>query len=81
MRRAMQVLSTVRSNSTGKLGFVKDKQRVCVAISRAMRQLVVVGDTDTLSHGDASWRTVCGESSQMYSIAIQTQYMYCTFAG
>ena len=45
------------TSRTGKLGFVKDKQRVCVAISRAMRQLVIVGCADTLA-SDAAWRTV-----------------------
>jgi hypothetical protein len=51
------VLSTVRSNSRGTLGFVKDRQRICVAISRAMRQLVIVGCADTLAV-DGCWRTV-----------------------
>ena len=51
------VLSTVRSNSRGTLGFVKDRQRICVAISRAMRQLVIVGCADTLAV-DSCWRTV-----------------------
>lgn len=51
------VLSTVRSNSRGKLGFVKDRQRICVAISRAMRQLVILGCADTLA-ADGCWRTV-----------------------
>ena len=57
------VLSTVRSNSRGKLGFVKDKQRVCVAISRAMRQLVCVGCADTLA-SDGAWRTVTSRAER-----------------
>lgn len=51
------VLSTVRSNYGGRLGFVKDQQRICVAISRAMQQLVIVGCADTLA-ADGCWRTV-----------------------
>ena len=41
----------------GRLGFVKDRQRVCVAISRAMRQLVIVGCADTMA-ADGCWRMI-----------------------
>lgn len=47
----------MRSNVQGRLGFVKDRQRVCVAISRAMRQLVIVGCADTMA-ADGCWRMV-----------------------
>jgi hypothetical protein len=42
------ILSTVRSNSQGKLGFVADPQRLCVAISRCKAQLVIIGCDQTL---------------------------------
>lgn len=42
------VLSTVRSNSTGDMGFTVDPRRVCVAISRAKRSLTIVGDRSTM---------------------------------
>jgi hypothetical protein len=57
------VLSTCRSNRSGKLGFVKDRQRMCVAISRAMRQMVVVGDATTLTN-DESWRILHSRCQQ-----------------
>lgn len=42
------VLSPVRSNNKGLLGFVRDKQRVCVAISRSKNGLVIVGSVSSL---------------------------------
>ena len=51
------VLSTVRANYHGSIGFVKDKQRINVAISRSLYGLVVVGHADTLSYDD-DWRAV-----------------------
>jgi superfamily I DNA and/or RNA helicase len=41
----------------GLAGFVKDKQRINVAISRSLYGLVVVGDDHTLSSDD-DWRAV-----------------------
>ncbi len=46
------VLSLVRSNSDGEIGFLKDYRRMNVAITRAKEQLYVIGDSATLG-GDA----------------------------
>jgi predicted DNA helicase len=51
------VFSAVRSNTTGEVGFLADARRLNVAITRARRKLVVVGDSATLS-GDARWRAL-----------------------
>ena len=51
------VLSTVRSNERKGLGFCKDDRRICVALSRAKMQLVIIGNRGTLS-SDRSWRTI-----------------------
>ena len=40
--------SATRSNGIGDLGFLSDPRRLCVAITRARRGLVVVGDVKTL---------------------------------
>lgn len=43
------VLSLVRSNAEGSVGFLADVRRMNVALTRARRKLLVVGDSATLS--------------------------------
>jgi DNA polymerase alpha-associated DNA helicase A len=43
------IISLVRSNDTGQVGFLSEKRRLNVAITRPRRLLVVVGDSETLS--------------------------------
>jgi ATP-dependent RNA/DNA helicase IGHMBP2 len=42
------VLSLVRSNDSGELGFVADIRRINVALTRARKKLVVIGDSATV---------------------------------
>ncbi len=51
------VLSCVRCNRQRSLGFITDKNRLCVALSRAKEQLIIIGSRKTLS-SDSAWRTV-----------------------
>ena len=47
------VISLVRSNPQGEIGFLQDVRRMNVAMTRARRKLLVVGDSATLS--DNAW--------------------------
>lgn len=42
-------ISLVRSNSKGEIGFLKDYRRMNVAMTRAKRKLVIIGDSATLA--------------------------------
>ncbi len=44
------VISLVRSNLTGELGFLTDTRRMNVALTRARRKLLVIGDSSTLAN-------------------------------
>jgi len=57
------VLSTVRANAQRSIGFVKEPQRICVAISRSMQQLIIVGDSNTMS-SNSDWSQVVRCSQQ-----------------
>ncbi|MGL4630690.1 MAG: C-terminal helicase domain-containing protein, partial [Leadbetterella sp.] len=42
------LISMVRSNPEGKIGFLSDIRRMNVALTRARKKLVVIGDSSTL---------------------------------
>ena len=54
------VISMVRSNPEGEIGFLADTRRTNVALSRARRKLVVIGDSATLSNHEFYQRMLAG---------------------
>lgn len=44
------VISFVRSNETGHIGFLSDERRLNVSLTRARRKLLLIGDSTTLNH-------------------------------
>ncbi|KAG8854505.1 hypothetical protein FRC20_000984 [Serendipita sp. 405] len=60
------IFSTVRNNHYGHIGFLADRRRMNVALTRAKRALFVVGSLSTLSkgrYGDDVWNS-SGESME-----------------
>lgn len=51
------ILSTVRSNNYGEMGFLDDYRRMNVALTRAKRGLIVIGHRETLEQSEiwGSW--------------------------
>lgn len=46
------LLSLVRSNPSGQIGFLRQPNRVCVALSRARWALYMIGNMETLQRGN-----------------------------
>lgn len=46
------LITLVRSNQIGEIGFLADSRRMNVALTRAKRKLIVVGDSATLGNND-----------------------------
>ena len=63
--RELIILPFTRSNRSGNVGFLREWRRMNVALTRAKRQLIAIGDTETLTkssgHGeDAKFKKATG---------------------
>jgi len=47
--RDIIIISMVRSNEEGQIGFLRDLRRMNVAMTRARMKLIILGDTHTLT--------------------------------
>ncbi|CAF1857911.1 unnamed protein product, partial [Brassica napus] len=56
------IISTVRSNGNGKVGFLSNRQRANVALTRARHCLWVVGNETTLALSDSIWGKLISEA-------------------
>jgi len=52
------LLSLVRSNERGKIGFLQTHNRVCVALSRARKGLYVIGNMDQMADASSLWNGI-----------------------
>ncbi|OWF52812.1 NFX1-type zinc finger-containing protein 1 [Mizuhopecten yessoensis] len=52
------LLSLVRSNSKGQIGFLNEPNRICVALSRAKAGLYIIGDFNLLRKKNDLWRQI-----------------------
>ncbi len=56
--RDVIVISLVRSNSDGQIGFLQDLRRMNVAITRARMKLIILGDKATMSRHPFYYRLI-----------------------
>ena len=52
------LLSLVRSNELGRIGFLQIHNRVCVALSRARKGLYVIGNMDQMADASGLWNGI-----------------------
>ena len=62
------LLSLVRSNSDGKIGFLKTENRICVALSRAKVGFFVIGNFDLLEKESPLWKKIIDDMRHSDSI-------------
>ena len=64
------IISTVRSNKRGNIGFLSDLRRLNVAITRGKRKLIIIGNSKTLKHDDTYKRLIdfCEEKSLIVKV-------------
>ena len=63
------LLSLVRSNSDGNIGFLKIENRVCVSLSRARKGFYVIGNFSMLkTHGNSVWPQILSVVNEMKCI-------------
>ncbi|XP_071084840.1 NFX1-type zinc finger-containing protein 1-like [Haliotis cracherodii] len=70
------LLSLVRSNAEGSVGFLKIENRVCVALSRAKKGLYVIGNFDLLAQESQLWREIKKDLQQNNQIGTALN-LYC----
>jgi len=58
------LLSLVRSNDGKKIGFLKEDNRICVALSRAKQGLYVIGNFIQLVHCSETWSKIIAKAKE-----------------
>ncbi|RZB81159.1 helicase sen1-like [Glycine soja] len=58
------IISTVRSNKNGKIGFLDNRQRANVALTRARYCLWILGNENTLSSDYSLWRNLVNDAKE-----------------
>ena len=70
------ILSLVRSNENGKIGFLKKANRICVALSRAKMGLYIIGDIEKLAHSSELWKDIMSDLQLKHLIGSSLP-LYC----
>lgn len=69
------VMSCVRSNEEGKIGFLNDRRRLNVALTRAKYGLILIGDVSCLK-GDGLWREYLEFLEKKGSVFSSDEFLY-----
>ncbi|KAI9290036.1 P-loop containing nucleoside triphosphate hydrolase protein [Umbelopsis sp. AD052] len=69
------ILSLVRSNSMGAIGFLKVVNRVCVALSRAKKGMYIIGNGAMLCQRSELWNEIIGNLEDQHPDCIGEQLM------
>ena len=56
MEKEYIIISTVRSNVSGHIGFLSSTKRLNVALTRAKKGLIILGNSECLAHKTGIWR-------------------------
>lgn len=70
------LLSFVRSNEEGKIGFLQDAHRVNVALSRAKKGLYCTGNFDCLAENSTLWKDIISDLNSRKAIGSALE-IYC----
>ncbi len=73
--REVICISLVRSNENGEIGFLEDTRRTNVALTRAKRKLLVIGDSATLSN-NVFYNQMLAYFEEINSYKSAWEYMY-----
>ncbi|KAJ0079982.1 hypothetical protein Patl1_24153 [Pistacia atlantica] len=60
------IISTVRSNKSGSIGFLSKPQRINVALTRARHCLWILGNERTLTHGESVWEILIRDAKDRH---------------
>ncbi|KAK6242402.1 hypothetical protein SCA6_007791 [Theobroma cacao] len=60
------IISTVRSNSSGAIGFMSNPQRTNVALTRARHSLWILGNGGTLAQSESAWEALVHDAKARY---------------
>ena len=70
------LLSLVRSNSEGGIGFLGDSNRICVALSRARKGFYCIGNFSLLKNHSKLWKEICDDLETKEAIG-ETLHLVC----